>query len=107
MRDALVAGDVDAFGALLSEHWVLNKRMDAGCTNEFIDSLFADMNPYISGGKLAGAGGGGFAIVVARDEGAAEALEARLRERYAAAGVAIWPCSIPEVGIVVKVDDGR
>jgi galactokinase/mevalonate kinase-like predicted kinase len=102
MRDALVSGDVDTFGELLSEHWALNKRMDAGCTNEFIDGLFADMGPFVCGGKLAGAGGGGFAIVVARDEDAATALERRLRERYGAAGAAIWPCTIPEEGILIS-----
>jgi fucokinase len=107
MQEALISGDLDVFGALLSEHWALNKRMDAGCTNEFIDGLFADMGPYISGGKLAGAGGGGFAIVVARDRDAAQALENRLQERYGSAGVAIWPCSIPEAGIVVDVRDRR
>jgi fucokinase len=100
MHDALVSGDVDGFGELLSEHWALNKRMDAGCTNEFIDGLFAEMGPFMCGGKLAGAGGGGFAIVVARDEDAAAALRERLRERYGAAGAAVWPCTIPEEGIL-------
>ncbi len=33
MRDALTAGDLDSFGALLAEHWAINKRMDPGCTN--------------------------------------------------------------------------
>ncbi|MFN2130770.1 MAG: L-fucokinase [Anaerolineae bacterium] len=104
MRDELVAGDVDGFGELLSEHWALNKRMDAGCTNEFIDGLFAEMSPFVCGGKLAGAGGGGFAIVVARDEDAAAALERRLRDRYGAAGAAIWPCTIPDEGILISAD---
>ena len=40
MRDALLADDVDGFGELLGEHWAVNKRMDPGCTNPFIDGLF-------------------------------------------------------------------
>jgi fucokinase len=104
MRDALASGDVDTFGELLSEHWALNKRMDAGCTNEFIDGLFAEMSPFVCGGKLAGAGGGGFAIVVARDEDAAGALGERLHERYGAAGAGIWPCAIPDEGILISAD---
>ena len=64
MRDALTAGDLDGFGALLAEHWALNKRMDPGCTNPFIDELFETLRPYICGGKLAGAGGGGFVIAM-------------------------------------------
>ena len=78
MRDALTAGDLDEFGALLAEHWALNKRMDPGCTNPFIDELFETLKPYVCGGKLAGAGGGGFVIAIARNPEAAPALSAVL-----------------------------
>jgi fucokinase len=103
MRDALESGDLDQFGALLTEHWVLNKRMDPGCTNPFIDGLFEMMNPYIDGGKLAGAGGGGFAIVVARDRGAARGLASALESTYSGTPVAIWPTTIPKEGVVCWV----
>ena len=102
MRDALEAGDVSGFGALLSEHWVLNKRMDPGCTNPFIDELFEIMEPYISGGKLAGAGGGGFVIGVARDVQAARDLPAALTARYPSTLVVAWPCGIPNSGVVIR-----
>jgi fucokinase len=100
MRDALRAGEIGAFGALLSEHWALNKRMDPGCTNPFIDGLFRAMTPYIDGGKLAGAGGGGFAIVVARDLGAAQALSAMLAQEYPGTPTSVWPSTIPSEGMV-------
>jgi fucokinase len=102
MRDALETGEVSGFGALLGEHWTLNKRMDPGCTNPFIDGLFEMMAPYINGGKLAGAGGGGFAIVVALDQGAAADLPAALETVYPGTPVAIWPCAIPAEGIIVN-----
>jgi fucokinase len=99
MRGALLGGDLDRFGELLGEHWTLNKRMDPGCTNPFIDRLFEVMGPYINGGKLAGAGGGGFAIVIARDEGIAQALSSTLGKVYARTQVGVWPCAVPEEGI--------
>jgi len=102
MRDALEAGDVSEFGALLSEHWVLNKRMDPGCTNPFIDGLFETLRPYVNGGKLAGAGGGGFVIAVAWDRQAARDLPAALAARYPGTPVAVWPCGIPTSGIVTQ-----
>jgi fucokinase len=99
MRDALERGDLDTFGTLLGEHWVLNKRMDPGCTNPFIDGLFETMKPYICGGKLAGAGGGGFAMVIARDVQAAHGLAFTLSTRYVGTPVAVWPCGIPEQAV--------
>lgn len=102
MRAALLAGDITGFGVLLSEHWALNKRMDPGCTNPFIDTLFETMAPYIDGGKLAGAGGGGFAIVVARDEGAGRDLAEALARHYPGVPVGIWPCAVPESGLLVE-----
>ncbi|MGC8781129.1 MAG: hypothetical protein ACP5UQ_09720, partial [Anaerolineae bacterium] len=102
MRDALVAGDVDSFGVLLGEHWVLNKRMDPGCTNPFIDDLFDTMKPYICGGKLAGAGGGGYAMAIARSAEAAHDLAAALAARYPGTPVEMWPCAVPEEGVRVE-----
>ncbi len=101
MRDALGTGDVDRFGSLLGEHWALNRRMDPGCANPFIDRLFEIMGPYITGGKLAGAGGGGFAIVVARDEVSVHQLADVLDKAYSGTAVAIWPCAIPSSGMSV------
>jgi fucokinase len=106
MRDALQSGDVDGFGALLGEHWLLNKRMDPGCANPFIDGLFDAMGPYINGGKLAGAGGGGFASVIARSAEHAAELSDAIAERYPGTRVAIWSCAIPSVGFCVELGEG-
>ena len=86
----------------MSEHWTLNKRMDAGCSNPFIDELFEVMAPYASGAKLAGAGGGGFAIVIGRDADAVAALSSALAARYPGTPVAVWPCAIPAEGLVTS-----
>ena len=103
MRDALAVGDLDTFGALLAEHWAINKRMDPGCTNPFIDELFETLRPYIWGGKLAGAGGGGFVIAMARDASAVAALTTALATRYPGTPVAVWPCAVPDEGLKVEM----
>lgn len=102
MRVALAAGELDTFGALLGEHWEHNKRMDPGCTNPFIDDLFATVQPYINGGKLAGAGGGGFVMAIARDREAVADLAATLTKHYPGTPVALWPCGVPTVGLITE-----
>ena len=99
MRDALHADDVDSFGRLLGEHWQLNRRMDPGCTNPFIDDLFDFISPFVFGGKLAGAGGGGFAFVVTHDGDATISLENALAERYSNTPVASWPVRVADTGM--------
>ena len=100
MREALRAGQVDRFGELLGEHWLINKRMDPGCTNDFIDRLFEVMTPYIFGGKLAGAGGGGFAMVIARSGTAAVDLATTLETTYRGTPVGVWASAIPDHGML-------
>ncbi|HEX9115135.1 MAG TPA: L-fucokinase [Anaerolineae bacterium] len=99
MRYALVAGDVSCFGALVGQHWDLNKRMDPGCTNPFIDELFETMGPCIAGAKLAGAGGGGFAVVITRTAEGPAGLARTLAGRFPGTPVAVWPCAIPAQGL--------
>jgi len=102
MRDALADEDLDGLGRLLAEHWRINVRMDPGCTNPFIDDLLAFCAPFSVGAKLAGAGGGGFAIVVAEDGDAAVALEKSLEQRFAGGSVAVWPCSVAMPGMIAE-----
>jgi fucokinase len=78
MAHALAQGDWPALGALLDRHWALNLQLDPHTTNAPINALLADARPYLAGAKLAGAGGGGFLLLLARDPDAARALRAAL-----------------------------
>lgn len=75
-------GDLDQLGAALSESWALNQSLEPTATNPEIETLFAAAAPYCVGGKLAGAGGGGFALFIARSAADANALREVLREHY-------------------------
>jgi mevalonate kinase len=60
------------------------------------------MQPHINGTKLAGAGGGGFAIVVAKSIGAVRDLAHTLAVHYPGTPVEIWECSVPEAGMLAQ-----
>jgi D-glycero-alpha-D-manno-heptose-7-phosphate kinase len=68
-RDYLMSGQVDRFGALLDEAWSYKKKFAPGVSNERIDHCYAiARNNGAIGGKIAGAGGGGFLILYCEDE---------------------------------------
>ena len=67
-RDALLAGKTELFGDLMHEHWEHKKRRSGGMSNPQIDEWYElGMKHGAVGGKLVGAGGGGFLMFMARD----------------------------------------
>ncbi len=67
--EALEAGNLDEFGRLMDVHWRRKKARSSGMSNSHIDEWYdhAMANGAI-GGKLIGAGGGGFLMFYAGDK---------------------------------------
>ena len=63
------SGSIDEFARLLNEGWLLKKSLGFGISNSAIDDWYeAAMKAGAQGGKLLGAGGGGFLMLVAPPE---------------------------------------
>jgi D-glycero-alpha-D-manno-heptose-7-phosphate kinase len=63
MRDVLYTGRLNDFGKLLHENWVLKQKLASKISNPEIDAIYnAGLNCGATGGKLLGAGGGGFML---------------------------------------------
>jgi D-glycero-alpha-D-manno-heptose-7-phosphate kinase len=80
-QKALVEGKSSAFGELMHEHWEHKKRRSQGMSNAQIDEWYelGRKNGAV-GGKVVGAGGGGFILFYASDRN-------RLRHAMAKAGL--------------------
>ena len=80
-RAALEAGQPAKFAELMHDHWLHKKRRSQGMTNPQIDAWYElGRNNGAIGGKLVGAGGGGFLMFYAEDH-------RRLRAAMAAEGL--------------------
>jgi D-glycero-alpha-D-manno-heptose-7-phosphate kinase len=67
-RDLLVSGDLDSYAALMHEHWQNKRARSHGMATEHVDELYTlARRSGAIGGKLVGAGGGGFLLVYARN----------------------------------------
>jgi len=64
LRDNLQNNDIDALGEILHENWMLKRSLAEGITNLHIDNIYKKAIRYGAiGGKLLGAGGGGFMLL--------------------------------------------
>lgn len=67
-KNALVDGKTSEFGALMHEHWEHKRRRSKDMSNPQIDEWYdLGMKNGALGGKLVGAGGGGFLMFYAED----------------------------------------
>ena len=68
-RDSVRAGDIDGIGRLLHENWELKKKLAGSISSPEINSMYDKAKEAGAiGGKLLGAGGGGFLLFYARPE---------------------------------------
>ena len=82
IKHAICNGDLHRFGELLDLHWQSKKRLSEGISNPQIDGWYelAKQNGAI-GGKISGAGGGGFLMLYCEEN------KAKLREAMRGAGL--------------------
>jgi D-glycero-alpha-D-manno-heptose-7-phosphate kinase len=83
-QTVLEAGDLNAFARLMHVHWEHKKKRSTNMSNQYIDDWYdCGMANGALGGKLIGAGGGGFLMFYSEDK-------PRLRR-------AMRDCGLPEV----------
>ncbi|QQG46206.1 MAG: galactokinase [Candidatus Niyogibacteria bacterium] len=77
---AFTAGNLEDFGRLMHEHWILKKEMSDKITSPELDDVYglAIKNGAL-GGKLIGAGGGGYFLFYCPDEGKKQEVSYAMR----------------------------
>ena len=69
LRDSLYAGDLTEFGSIMNRNWTLKQQLASKITNPTLNTLYdtAIRNGAL-GGKILGAGGGGFLLLYCEKE---------------------------------------
>ena len=97
--DAFLRGNLDDLGPLMNEHWHLKKEMSEKITAPEIDQAYEfAMANGACGGKLVGAGGGGYLLFYCND------VEDKLHlaDAVSAAGMTVIPIQVDYRGAQVK-----
>ncbi|WP_217424117.1 kinase [Magnetospirillum sp. UT-4] len=75
--DALLAGDIDSFGRMLHESWMLKRSISDMISNDHINEIYETARAHgATGGKLLGAGRSGFMLLFIPPERRDEVLKA-------------------------------
>jgi len=100
IKEALEQGELDQFGRLLGEHWVNKKRRSAKISHPSIDRAYAlASNHGALGGKVIGAGGGGFLMLYCPD-----GTKAGIRRALATEGLREMPFNFDLDGAKIIVN---
>jgi D-glycero-alpha-D-manno-heptose-7-phosphate kinase len=98
MKESILKGELDKIGELLDFGWKYKKNMASGITNPFIDEIYdtAIKNGAL-GGKISGAGGGGFMFFYCPGNTRSKVIEAlnqfggqTKRYEFTAKGLTTW-----------------
>ncbi len=70
MEKFLIEGNVSQIGNIFHDHWVEKKKLTKNISNKKLDKMYNDMmhSKLFYGGKIMGAGGGGFFLMVAKNK---------------------------------------
>lgn len=83
LRDSLYSGELAHFGEIVHKNWILKQQLASNINNTYIDELYKKALKHGAiGGKLLGAGGGGFLLFYCQQDNQKElrAAMAPLRE---------------------------
>ncbi|HYX70351.1 MAG TPA: hypothetical protein VE825_14535 [Terriglobales bacterium] len=101
MRQALLEGNLREFALLLHQGWESKKRISGRISSAVIDRLYSLARERGAlGGKIAGAGGGGFLLLYCEEEN-----QAAVRDALAAEGVREMRFAFDSEGSRVLVND--
>ena len=78
IKAALESGDTEKFGGLMHEHWEVKRRRSSNMSNDTVDRWYdIGRDAGAVGGKMVGAGGGGFLLFYTLDRTNLRAAMAR------------------------------
>jgi galactokinase/mevalonate kinase-like predicted kinase len=100
-REALQRGDHEGLIEAVRRSWLLNQRLDPQVNPPEVEGILSSVEDLLGAAKLLGAGGGGYLLLLAKDERAAVRVKAKLTARPPNARAHFVDFSVSESGVEV------
>lgn len=102
MYEAIQRVDFERTGALVRKTWMQNRAIDSGTNPESVNSITSLIDDYCIGYKLAGAGGGGYLYMIAKDGDAAARIKHTLETNRPNANARFVDMTVSTKGLQVS-----
>ena len=102
MYEAVQRADFSMMGRLVRKTWQQNQAIDSGTNPADVSRMTALIDDYALGYKLAGAGGGGYLYIVAKDPDAAARIKQTLNANRPNANARFVDMSLSDKGLQVS-----
>ena len=102
MYEAIQRADFNLMGRLVRKTWTQNQAIDSGTNPEDVRRMTELIDDYALGYKLAGAGGGGYLYIVAKDQDAAARIKQTLNANRPNANARFVDMSLSTKGLQVS-----
>ena len=102
MYEAIQRADFDLTGRLVRKTWAQNQAIDSGTNPDDVRRMTELIDDYALGYKLAGAGGGGYLYIVAKDQDAAARIKQTLNAARPNANARFVDMSLSTKGLQVS-----
>lgn len=99
--EALLRGRWEDLCTCVRKSWNLNCRLDRGTDPPAVRKIFVESRDLLAGGKLLGAGGGGYALLLAKDPEAGGLLKRKLAAATGQAGSRFVDFSVSHSGLQI------
>ena len=99
------AEDLEGIGRCLSRYWRVKRSLAPGSEPQLVRNILEVLQPFMLGGGLAGAGGGGFLAALLRPEVRLESVMEEIRRIPGTERLTFHQASVDQKGLQVYVDD--
>ena len=97
--------NIEGVGECLSQYWNIKKTLAPGAEPLLVKNILQTLDPFIIGGSLAGAGGGGFMTAVLKDGVDKDMVVERVRRMEGTERLTFHTVSVDREGLSVSVGE--
>ena len=102
MSEVIQQADFERMGLLVRRTWMQNQAIDNGTNPESVNAITSLIDDLCIGYKLAGAGGGGYLYMIAKDQDAAARIRHILNDNRPNANARFVEMSLSTKGLQVS-----